>query len=80
MENMSLAPLYAFENWNQIWSNLYVDGLQKMGLLMLMTTMQWVSVPIVVLILVQEKTKTNTQCSRMTVLQKLGKLVSLTMK
>jgi acetyl-CoA C-acetyltransferase len=23
MENMSLAPLYAFENWNQIWSNLY---------------------------------------------------------
>jgi hypothetical protein len=28
----------------------------------------------------QEKTKTNTQFSRMTVLQKLGKLVSLTMK
>jgi acetyl-CoA C-acetyltransferase len=45
MENMSLAPHYMhLRTGTKFGPTSMVDGLQKMGLLMLMTTMQWVSV------------------------------------
>jgi acetyl-CoA C-acetyltransferase len=48
MENMSLAPHYMhLRTGTKFGPTSMVDGLQKMGLLMLMTTMQWV-VPIYV--------------------------------
>jgi acetyl-CoA C-acetyltransferase len=33
MENEFSSALYAFENWNQIWSPM-IDGLQKMDLVL----------------------------------------------
>jgi acetyl-CoA C-acetyltransferase len=43
MENMSLAPHYMhLRTGTKFGPTSMVDGLQKMGLLMLMTTMQWV--------------------------------------
>jgi acetyl-CoA C-acetyltransferase len=74
------SALYAFENC-KFGPTSMVDGLQKMGLLMLMTTMQWGCADLCAAeYKFTREDQDNTQCNRMTVLQKLGKLVNLTMK